>query len=154
MRYKIIYFFRESSDILYMNTFLRNVDLMHRAMDVESLRYQVTADNLSNAETPNFKRTSVNFESELKRAFESQEKAHESFRMTASDPRHIRSSTFYDWHDVEPRHVKDYLTTAKANGNNVDAEQEAMEVLKIQMSYRLLTQLESFEFNQMRTAMK
>ena len=56
-----------------MNSFTRSVDLLHRAMDVSSLRYNVTANNLANAEVPNFKRTSVNFESELKRALESEE---------------------------------------------------------------------------------
>ena len=57
-----------------MNTFTRAVDMLQRSMDVLSLRYQVTANNLANSEVPNFKRSTVNFESELKRAFESEEK--------------------------------------------------------------------------------
>ena len=52
-----------------MNSFTRSIDLLQREMDVTSLRYQVTANNLANAEVPNFKRSTVNFESELKRAF-------------------------------------------------------------------------------------
>ena len=66
-----------------MNTFTRSVDLLQRAMDVTSLRYQVTANNLANSEVPNFKRTVVNFESELKRAFESEEKAKNGFQLTS-----------------------------------------------------------------------
>ena len=58
-----------------MNSFTRSIDLLQREMDVTSLRYQVTANNLANSEVPNFKRTVVNFESELKRAFDSEEKA-------------------------------------------------------------------------------
>ena len=58
-----------------MNSFTRSIDLLQREMDVTSLRYQVTANNLANSEVPNFKRSTVNFESELKRAFESEEKA-------------------------------------------------------------------------------
>ena len=58
-----------------MNTFTRSVDLLQRAMDATSLRYQVSANNLANSEVPNFKRSTVNFESELKRAFESEENA-------------------------------------------------------------------------------
>ena len=53
-----------------MNSFTRAVDLLQREMDVTSLRYQVSANNLANSEVPNFKRSEVNFESELKRAFE------------------------------------------------------------------------------------
>ena len=137
-----------------MNSFMRSVDMLHRALDANTLRYQVTANNLANAEVPNFKRTSVNFESELKRALESEENDKGAFHMITSDERHIKSATAYDYRTVEPRRVLDYTTTSKANGNNVDAEQEAMQIMKIQMDYRLLTQLENFEFSQMRIAMK
>ena len=54
-----------------MNSFTRAVDLLQREMDVTSLRYQVSANNLANSEVPNFKRSEVNFESELKRALDS-----------------------------------------------------------------------------------
>ena len=137
-----------------MNSFTRSVDLLHRAMDVSSLRYQVTANNLANAEVPNFKRTSVNFESELKRALESEANSNDDFHMITTDSRHIESATPRDYRDVEPRRVLDYTTTAKANGNNVDAEQEAMEILKIQLNYQLLTQMQSFQFSQMKTVLK
>lgn len=137
-----------------MNTFTRSVDLLQRAMDVTSLRYQVTANNLANSEVPNFKRTVVNFESELKRAFESEEKAKNGFQLTRTDIRHIELNKPYDYRDVEPRRVVDYTTTAKANGNNVDAETEANNILQIQMQYKLLTQLTNFEFSQLSIAMK
>lgn len=137
-----------------MNTFTRSVDLLQRAMDVTSLRYQVTANNLANSEVPNFKRTVVNFESELKRAFESEEKAKNGFQLTRIDSRHIELNKPYDYRDVEPRRVVDYTTTAKANGNNVDAETEANNILQIQMQYKLLTQLTNFEFSQLSIAMK
>ena len=137
-----------------MNTFTRSVDLLQRAMDVTSLRYQVTANNLANSEVPNFKRSFVNFESELKRAFESEEKAKNGFQLTRTDSRHIELNKPYDYRDVEPRRVVDYTTTAKANGNNVDAETEANNILQIQMQYKLLTQLTNFEFSQLSIAMK
>lgn len=137
-----------------MNSFENSVDLLSRALDVQSLRYQVTANNIANSEVPNYKKQQVNFESELKRAFESRDKSHEGFRMITSDSRHVQSEQPRDWRKVEPRRVTDYTTTAKANGNNVDAEQEAMNLVQIQMQYQLLTQLENFEFSQVNTAMK
>lgn len=137
-----------------MNTFTRSIDLLQRQMDTTSLRYQVSANNLANSEVPNFKRSTVNFESELKRAFESEEKAKNGFQLTRTDSRHISINEPYDYRDVEPRRVLDYTTTAKANGNNVDAEYEANNILQIQMQYRLLTQLTNFEFSQMNIAMK
>ena len=137
-----------------MNSFSRSVDLLQREMDVTSLRYQVSANNLANSEVPNFKRSVVNFESELKRAFESEATTKNGFKLATTDSRHIQINTPIDYRTVEPRRVTDYLSTAKANGNNVDAETEANNILQIQMQYRLLTQLATFEFDQVNTAMK
>ena len=137
-----------------MNSFTRSVDLLSRAMDVNSLRYQVSANNIANAEVPNYKRQEVNFESELKRAFESEKDTEHRFQLTRTDERHIQLDEPYDWRTVEPRRVTDWATTANANGNNVDPEVEAMNIMKIQLSYRLLAQLENFEFSQVKTAMK
>lgn len=137
-----------------MNSFTRSVDLLQRALDVTTLRYNVTANNLANSEVPNFKRTKVNFESELKRAFESEEKAKNGFKLTRTDSRHFELNQPYDYRDVEPRRVLDYDTTAKANGNNVDAETEANNILQIQMQYRLLTSMTNFEFSQLGTVLR
>ena len=136
-----------------MNTFTRSVDLLHRAMDVSTLRYQVSANNIANAEVPNYKRQVVNFESELQRAFESEQSSDKRIQLTRTSSRHIALEQPYDWRSVEPRRVTDWATTEKANGNNVNAEDEAMNVLKTQMQYRLLAQLQSFEFGQVKTAM-
>ncbi|WP_407427510.1 flagellar basal body rod protein FlgB [Treponema sp.] len=137
-----------------MNTFTRSVDLLSRAMDVNSLRYQVSANNIANAEVPNYKRQEVNFESELKRAFESEKDTEHRFQLTRTNEKHIQLDEPYDWRTVEPRRVTDWTTTANANGNNVDPETEAMNIMKIQLNYRLLAQLENFECSQVKTAMK
>lgn len=137
-----------------MSSFTDSVDLLHRAMNVHQLRYQVSADNIANAGTPGFKRQVVNFESELQRAFESEADKDRQVQLTRTDSRHFSLGEPYDWREVEPRRVTDWATTAEANGSNVDAEYEAMNILKLQMSYRLLTQVQSFEFSQLRTAMR
>lgn len=127
---------------------------MSRAMDVNSLRYQVSANNIANAEVPNYKRQEVNFESELKKAFESEKDSSRRLTLTTTNDRHIQIDEPYDYREVEPRRVTDWTSTANANGNNVDAESEAMNIMKIQLNYRLLAQLENFEFSQVKTAMK
>ena len=68
-----------------MNTFSRSIDLLQREMNVANLRYQVSANNLANSEVPNFKRSTVNFESELKRAFDSEEAAKNAFHLTTTE---------------------------------------------------------------------
>ena len=83
-----------------------------------------------------------------------EKEAKNAFQLTTTDSRHIQVNVPYDYREVQPRRVLDYTTTAKANGNNVDAETEANNILQIQMQYRMLTQLTSFEFDQVSTAMK
>jgi flagellar basal-body rod protein FlgB len=137
-----------------MSDFMRSVDLLHRAMDVSALRHQVSADNLANAEVPNFKRSQVAFESMLKRAFESEANSKNALELQTSDARHFTTKKFIDYKTVEPRRLADFNTTSKANGNNVDAEQEAMDILKTQLNYRLLTQMQAHNFAQMRVALR
>ncbi|MCL1954327.1 MAG: flagellar basal body rod protein FlgB [Spirochaetes bacterium] len=136
-----------------MNTFARTIDVLHRAMDASTVRRQVIANNLANANVPNFKRTNVNFESELKRALES-EKEKPALEITMTDPKHIPNWKERDYRDVEIRRVLDYTSTYNNNGNNVDAEQEFMLATENQMSYTLLTQAAAFEFSQINQVLR
>jgi len=136
-----------------MNTFARTVDLLHRAMDAGTVRRNVIANNIANADTPNFKRSNVNFESELKRALES-EKTRPVLELTLTDPRHIPGWKERDYRDVQIRRVLDYTTTYNNNGNNVDPEQEFMYATENQMSYTLFAQAAAFEFSQVNQVLR
>jgi flagellar basal-body rod protein FlgB len=135
------------------NNFEKTVDLLHRSMDASLIRRDAIANNLANSEVPNFKRTIVNFESELKRAMET-EKQRPALELTLTNPKHIPNWRERNYQDVEPRRVLDYLTTSKNNGNNVDAEQEVMLALENQMLYTLLAQAETFEFSQINSVLR
>jgi len=133
--------------------FGRSIDLLHRSMDVASLRREVIADNIANSEVPNFKRSTVNFESSLKAALESQ-KYKPALEMTLTDPKHIPSYRPTDYTTVQPRRVVDYLSASKNNGNNVDAEEEMMASLQNQLMYTLESQAANFEFNQINLVLR
>ena len=133
--------------------FGKTVDLLSRSMDVAMMRRSVIADNIANADVPNFKRSTVNFEASLKAALES-EKTRPALELAVTDPKHIQIGTPVDYRSVEPRRVLDYTTTAKNNGNNVDPEQEFMDSLRNQLEYTLMTQATNFEFNQVNTVLK
>ena len=130
-----------------MNTFARTVDLLHRAMDVSTVRRQVIANNLANADVPNFKRSVVNFESELKRALDS-ENERPALELKRTHEKHFPNFKERDYRDVQIRRVLDYTSTYNNNGNNVDPEQEFMLATENQMSYTLFTQAAAFEFSQ------
>jgi flagellar basal-body rod protein FlgB len=130
-----------------MNTFAKTIDLLHRSMDAETVRRQVIANNLSNADVPNFKRSNVNFESELKRALDT-EKQRPALELNLTHPKHIPNFKERDYRDVQIRRVLDYTSTYNNNGNNVDPEQEFMLSLENQMRYTLMAQAAAFEFGQ------
>ena len=134
------------------NSFGKTLDIMHRTMDVSLLRRSVIADNLANADTPNFKRSVINFESELKRALQTETDRGLSTNVTNS--RHIPNKNPQDYREVGPRRVLDYLTTSDNNGNNVDLETETMQMMQNQLQYELMTQFVSNQFNQINSVLR
>jgi len=136
-----------------MNSFQKTVDLLHRAMSASTVRRSVIANNMANANVPNFKRSNVNFESELKRALDT-EKQKPALELVQTDPRHFSNYRERDYRDVQIRRVLDYTSTYNNNGNNVDPEQEAMLSVENQMSYSLLAKALDFEFEQINLAMR
>lgn len=135
------------------NDFTKTVDILHRAMDASLVRRDVIANNIANADVPNFKRSVVNFESELKRALDS-EKNKPALELTLTDPKHIPNWRERDYREVQPRRVLDYVTTAKNNGNNVDPEEEMMLSVQNQLMYTLMAQAQTFEFGQINLVLR
>ena len=134
------------------NSFGKSVDILHRTMDAATLRQQVLANNISNADTPNFKRSSLNFEAELKRALDS-EVVHKP-QAALTNEKHISFDRTEDYRDVRPSRFLDYLTQTDNNGNNVDAEQESMLLLQNQLRYDLLTRSISNQFTQVNIVLR
>jgi len=71
-----------------MNSFQKSVDILHRAMNANVVERSVIANNIANANVPNFKRSMVNFESELKRALDT-EKQKPALELAQTDPKHF-----------------------------------------------------------------
>jgi len=136
-----------------MNSFQKTVDLLHRAMSANVVERSVIANNLANANVPNFKRSMVNFESELKRALDT-EKQKPAVELIRSNPMHFSNYKARDYRDVQIRRVLDYTSTYNNNGNNVDPEQEGMLAVKNQMSYTLYAKSVEFEFEQVNLALR
>ena len=136
-----------------MNTFARTLDILHRSMDASIVRRQVIANNITNADVPNFKRTNVNFESELKRALET-ERQRPAMDLNVTHEKHFPNWKERDYRDVQIRRVLDYTTTYNNNGNNVDPEKEFMLATQNQMLYTLLTQAAAFEFSQVNQVLR
>jgi flagellar basal-body rod protein FlgB len=136
-----------------MNSFQKNVDLLHRALSANVVRRSVIANNMANANVPNFKRSMVNFESELKRALDT-EKQKPALELVQTNPMHFSNYKARDYRDVQIRRVLDYTSTYNNNGNNVDPEQESALALENQMAFSLFAKSLDFEFGQIKQAMR
>lgn len=139
---------------MFNNTsFGKTVDILQRTMDVSLVRREVIANNIANAETPNFKRTDVNFEASLARALAT-EKSSGNLEAKMSSTKHIPFDRTVDYKSVKPRFVLDYLTQTKNNGNNVDIEQESMSAVKNQMMYELMTTTIAGQFSRINMVLR
>lgn len=122
--------------------FSKTLDVFSRVLDARLLRNDVLSNNFANADTPNFKKSYVNFENQLKVALESQDSS--GFKANMTDPRHIPFNKSIDYRTVNPRKYTDMFSQGDNNGNNVDAEEETAKITKNTLSYNLaLTNVKS-----------
>ncbi len=134
------------------NSFGKNLDILQRTMDVSMIRQDVLANNIANADTPNFKRSEVNFEAQLKRALESEKPGTMHAAMT--NERDIPFNQPMDYRSVMPRRVLDYLSQTDNNGNNVNTEQESMLLLQNQLRYNLLARSVANQFSRLNIVLR
>jgi flagellar basal-body rod protein FlgB len=113
--------------------------LLERGLDVSMQRRTVLADNIANVDVPNFKRSDISYEAQLRRAIEEGKSVAENFtpaRLT--DQRHMSFYKKPDYRAVKPKVFLDYQSSMRNDGNNVDPEVEVTNALKNQMRYQAL----------------
>lgn len=121
-------------------------DYLGKALDASWIRNEVTANNISNIDTPNFKSSHVEFESALKDAIEGNNVGMKTtnIKHVNTDGKHISS--------IEPKIEKDTNTTMRMDGNNVDMEAQQLDMVKNVIYYNSLVQKLHGEFSRLRTA--
>lgn len=134
------------------NSFGKSLDILQRSMSVATMRHSVIADNLANADTPDFKRSDLNFETMLKKALESE--TPKTTIVSKDDPFYQMINRTIDYRDVKALKVTDFLTTSDNNGNNVDLEQEIMESQKNQMRYDLMARSVANQFSRVNIVLR
>ncbi len=128
--------------------------LLERSLDVESSRRKVIADNIANVDVPHFKRSEVNFESELKRAVRQREDASNKLPAIMTDEKHIPFFIERDLRSVQPRVNLDYTTIYRNDGNNVDIEKEMVDASKNMMRYNAFVTALNHNYKMIKLVMK
>ncbi|NLK51253.1 MAG: flagellar basal body rod protein FlgB [Syntrophomonadaceae bacterium] len=117
---------------------------LERGLDASTLRQRVLANNLANVETPNFKRSEVSFEEELKKA--QAQKA--NLALVRTHPRHRPNFSLLK--EVRPRIYMDSASTMRNDGNNVDVDSENAKLAINSLNYNTLTQQLSSQYSRLR----
>lgn len=134
---------------------MKTQDLLERGMNSSVLKRKVISDNIANADVPHFKRSEVIFESMIKRAIESEKiEAVKEVPTQISDDRHISFFKPLDYREVQPKANIDYLTTMRADGNNVDVEKEVVEASNSQMQYMMMSERINQNYRDLKQVMR
>ncbi len=120
------------------------INVLDKAADASWIRNEVIANNISNVDTPGYKRQDVTFESELEKALVGQ-------RYISMDDKVANLSL----DKLEPRTYKDYTSYSyRLDGNNVDIETENVILAKNQIKYEGLMKGITQEFQNLKIVMK
>lgn len=109
-----------------LNRILNSKNMIHKTLDATWTRNETIAQNISNVDTPGYKRKIVSFEEQLKDALNSQ---------TAS-----RS----DVSQVDIKVIEDKSTSTRMDGNNVNIDLEMAELAKNTIKYNALVEMANF----------
>ncbi len=108
------------------------LQVLQKQLDAAALTHKVIANNIANVNTPGFKKSSVRFLDELKKALDPQ-----TLPLRTAHPRHIPAPV--PLAQVEPMVVKEEETTMGYNQNNVDVEQEMVNLVANTLAYQAAT---------------
>ncbi|AGL01662.1 flagellar basal body rod protein FlgB [Desulfoscipio gibsoniae] len=104
--------------------------ILTKQLDTCTLRQRVIANNIANFNTPGFKKSEVSFQQQLKKAL---------------DDSHVKQNN--NLAELTPKIVQVKNTAMKADGNNVDIDQEMVNLATNTLLYRLATRVKSDKGN-------
>jgi len=108
-------------------------DLIETGIRAENLRQKAIANNISNLETPEYRRFDVRFEELLANA--------------------MNSSGSVNLDDIEPELYQPMQTTVNLNGNDVNLESEVGQMIKNSLRHTAFIRLLNKKYKQIESAM-
>ena|SRR5690554_6084587 len=109
--------------------------VLQLALDAAAERQRVSAHNLANVNTPDFKRQEVQFEEKLKAALFASPK----LPLTKTHERHLPRPLALS--ELQHKVVTDNSTSMRSDGNNVDIDREMVQLSMNQLQYNAVTQV-------------
>lgn len=110
-----------------------NINFLSRALDASWKRNEVITNNIANAETPNFKKSTVLFEEILK-----EELKGNKLRGLMTNSRHIPINSI-NFNDLKYKIKTENNYSTRMDKNNIDIDVEMAERAKNEITYNTLT---------------
>nr|WP_318246762.1 flagellar basal body rod protein FlgB [Bacillus norwichensis] len=134
---------RKNWQVLNLNLFSGSFQTIERSLDYSALKHEVTAQNIANADTPNYKGKKVSFGKVFDDAIS-------AAKLRTTDPRHMNSQGQKN----DSITISDGRTQYGHNGNNVDIDKEMSDLATNQIYYSVLTERLSGKFNLLQNVIK
>lgn len=120
------------------------INVLDKAADAAWLRNEAIANNISNADTPGYKRQDITFESQLQDALRNNR-----YQTMDSKVEHVNLNR------LNPRTYTDYSEFSyRLDGNNVDIDTENVMLASNQLKYNGLIGSINNQFSNLKMAMK
>ena len=123
------------------------LSVLQKGLEASSLRQQVLSNNVANIDTPNFKRSDVDFQTVLGAALGEKSGA---LTMKLTSLRHIPGVADGSGSGI----VTDSATSLRNDGNNVDVDSEMSKVAENGLYYNSLTSAISLQLSLLRMVIK
>lgn len=105
-----------------------------RSLHAATMRQEVISNNIANVNTPNFKRSSVEFEDLLAKELGLDDDGNR-LQMVRTHDKHLPMASF---DKVQPKIEEDDTTTMRVDNNNVDVDIEMADLAKNQLYYNTM----------------
>jgi flagellar basal-body rod protein FlgB len=117
--------------------------VLEKSLNAASLQHQMISNNISNVDTPGFKRSEVVFQSKLNEVLGFKEAAY--LPLTVTDKNHIPIVPNLTINDINPEIVVNNETSLRTDDNNVDIDFEMSKLAENTAYYSSLAQLTSLK---------
>ncbi|MCM8826379.1 MAG: flagellar basal body rod protein FlgB [Candidatus Omnitrophica bacterium] len=135
-------------DIFPQNQIL---EILGKSLQGTSLRHRVLSNNIANVDTPQFKRSDVDFNQTLKRIIGEKNKSDLQISPVKTHSKHL---SIKETSQITFPVIKDFTSSYRKDGNNVDIEREMVEINKNSLMYNSIVNLLNNEFFILRYAIE
>ncbi|MEK3687058.1 flagellar basal body rod protein FlgB [Paenibacillus sp. FSL R10-2736] len=117
-------------------------------LNVLNVRHRAIAENIANADTPNYKKKTVEFQEELRRAI--QNDTQDDLEIKQTHHKHLQTKDA-GAPLIPYRMITNNHTAMNNNGNNVDMDMEMAKLAENQLMYNYVADRVSGHYSKIRT---